>query len=655
MGSDLDNLLASETPPELRPRDVVWRDEAPLGKLDLLVTLDFRMTSTGLFADVVLPAATWYEKSDLSCTDLHPYVHSFNAAIDPPWEARSDWDAFSDLARVFSQLAAERLGVRRDLVATALAHDTPAEASQPFGEVKDWRAGEVEPLPGKTMPALSVVERDFGAIHDKLTSLGPLVESRGVGAKGVVWRPEEEVAWLGAANGLVAGGAGDGRPSLERAEQAAEAILALSGATNGRLAHEGFTTLEKRVGRPLADLVAGERHVRIRWSDVKARPQKTLTSPEWSGNEAGERQYSAFTINVERRKPWHTLTGRMHCFLDHQWLAELGEQLPVWRPPLNTPERYPEAAELGDDAITLRYLTPHSKWSIHTDYQENPLMLTLFRGGTVVSALARGRGRDRGGRQRLGRGLQSQRAAGLPRRRLAAHAEGVCYIYHAKDRHVAMPRTEKTGKRGGTHNALTRVLLKPTHMVGGYAQLSYAVNYYGCYRQPARRGRRRAAPRRAEGELLMRVRAQLMMVMALDKCLGCHTCSVTCKQAWTNRDGAEYMWFNNVETKPGTRLPAALGGPATLARWLAARRQGPSGPARRRAPEETGDDLRQPRPAVDRRLLRALDLRLCEPDHCALGSDPAGHHAALQPHGQAPEPGVGSQLGGQPGRHAHAR
>lgn len=53
----------------------------------------------------------------------------------------------------------------------------------------------------------------------------------------------------------------------------------------------------------------------------------------------------------------------------------------------------------------------------------------------------------------------------------------------------------------------------------------------------------------------MRVRAQLMMVMALDKCLGCHTCSITCKQAWTDRDGAEYMWFNNVETKPGAGYP----------------------------------------------------------------------------------------------------
>jgi nitrate reductase beta subunit len=53
----------------------------------------------------------------------------------------------------------------------------------------------------------------------------------------------------------------------------------------------------------------------------------------------------------------------------------------------------------------------------------------------------------------------------------------------------------------------------------------------------------------------MLVRAQVGMVMNLDKCIGCHTCSVTCKQVWTNRAGAEYMWFNNVETKPGQGYP----------------------------------------------------------------------------------------------------
>jgi len=53
----------------------------------------------------------------------------------------------------------------------------------------------------------------------------------------------------------------------------------------------------------------------------------------------------------------------------------------------------------------------------------------------------------------------------------------------------------------------------------------------------------------------MRVMAQMSMVMNLDKCIGCHTCSVTCKQAWTNRTGVEYVWFNNVETRPGLGYP----------------------------------------------------------------------------------------------------
>jgi len=53
----------------------------------------------------------------------------------------------------------------------------------------------------------------------------------------------------------------------------------------------------------------------------------------------------------------------------------------------------------------------------------------------------------------------------------------------------------------------------------------------------------------------MRIKAQVGMVMNLDKCIGCHTCSVTCKNVWTNRGGAEYMWFNDVETKPGQGYP----------------------------------------------------------------------------------------------------
>ena len=93
LGTD-SNAAPRATPTGMRPQEVRWRDEAPVGKLDLLLSLDFRMTSTTLFSDVVLPAATWYEKHDLSSTDMHPFVHAFSPAISPPWETKTDFEAF---------------------------------------------------------------------------------------------------------------------------------------------------------------------------------------------------------------------------------------------------------------------------------------------------------------------------------------------------------------------------------------------------------------------------------------------------------------------------------------------------------------------------------------------------------------------------------
>ncbi|PPK66636.1 respiratory nitrate reductase alpha subunit [Actinokineospora auranticolor] len=119
LGTD-SSLRAEQAPEGVRPVDVRWHDEAPVGKLDLLLSLDFRMTSTTLFSDVVLPAATWYEKHDLNTTDMHPFVHSFNPAIAPPWQTRTDWAAFRAIAEAFSGLAEKHLGVRKDIVATPL-------------------------------------------------------------------------------------------------------------------------------------------------------------------------------------------------------------------------------------------------------------------------------------------------------------------------------------------------------------------------------------------------------------------------------------------------------------------------------------------------------------------------------------------------------
>ena len=378
LGTTESAVRAEESPPELRPRDIVWRDQATDGKLDLLTTIDFRMSGNALFSDVVLPAATWYEKHDLSSTDLHPFVHAFNEAVRPPWEARTDWEAFRRIATRFSELAERHLGVRRDVVAAPLLHDTADELAQPLGEVRDWRAGQCDPIPGKTMPKLIVVERDYPSVAAKWGALGPLVEQLGTQVKGVGWVADEEVAELRGKNGAVRGGAADGRPSLAQVEHACEAILALSGTTNGRLATEGFRSLERATGVQLTDLSGTRAGDRITFGDARVQPRTVITSPEWSGIEAHGRRYSPFTINVEREKPWHTLSGRMHFYLDHQWVLELGEGLPVFRPPLHHRAVFgnqgAQPAGSGRRELTLNYLTPHSKWSIHSEYQDNPVV-----------------------------------------------------------------------------------------------------------------------------------------------------------------------------------------------------------------------------------------------------------------------------------------
>ena len=78
---------------EAKPQEVVWHDQAPEGKLDLLVTLDFRMSTTCLYSDIVLPTATWYEKNDLNTSDMHPFIHPLSTAVDPVWQSKSDWES----------------------------------------------------------------------------------------------------------------------------------------------------------------------------------------------------------------------------------------------------------------------------------------------------------------------------------------------------------------------------------------------------------------------------------------------------------------------------------------------------------------------------------------------------------------------------------
>ena len=438
--------------------------DAPRGKLDLVVDLNFRMDTTALYSDVVLPAATWYEKDDLSSTDMHSFIHPFQAAVPPCWESRTDWDAFKSLARKVSEIAKKRLPQPvRDLVMTPLAHDTPAELAQ--REVRDWTKNECDPIPGKTMPGLSIVTRDYARLYERFVQLG--AGAKTLSAHGISWDVSDLYDAL------------PDKGRIETAREAAEAILRLAPETNGESAYRAYKAEEKKTGVPLADLAAPTRGVRTGFDDIARQPRRLLDSPCWTGITGGGRTYSAYCLNVERLVPWRTLTGRQHFYLDHPVFLEAGEALPTWKP-------RPRVDQLGDllqtknGGIRLNYLTPHGKWNIHSTFGDNLRMLTLSRGGHPLW-LSEHDAAEAGIRDNDWVEAVNDHGAVVARAIVSARVpDGVCILYHSPERTVGVPKSPSRGdKRGGGHNSLTRVRLKPTLMAGGYGQFTFALNYWG--------------------------------------------------------------------------------------------------------------------------------------------------------------------------------
>ena len=474
-----ENGLLAKTNEKFRPEEMIWNDQETTGKLDLVVDLDFRMVATPMYSDVVLPAATWYEKEDLSSTDMHPFIHPFNAAVSPLWESKSDWQTFRKLAGVFSEMAkAEFPEPVYDLHASPLGHDTPAEISQPLGKILDWKKGEIEAIPGKTMPALELVKRDYTKVYEQYITLGPNLQGGKVASDGLTYsiadQYEELKAMLGTRNG--------GLPDIYDEKQVADAILTLSSTSNGKVAMNAWKALEEESGQKFQDVGAGYTQQKMTFKNITSQPAETIPTPAFTSIKHDGERYAPFSINVERLVPFRTLTGRQQFYIDHEIFEEYGEQLTTFKPGLPPQVFGPEDTEIKPATgkeLTLRYMTPHGKWNIHTMYGDNLTMLSLFRGGPVVwiSNLdaAKAGIKDNDWVEVYNRnGVQTCRA-------VVSHRmpEGTLYSYHGQDMHVNAPQSTITGNRGGSHNAPTRIQIKPTQMVGGYAQLSYGFNYYG--------------------------------------------------------------------------------------------------------------------------------------------------------------------------------
>lgn len=468
-------------PQDAKPREVVWHDKAPEGKLDLLVTLDFRMSTTCLYSDIVLPTATWYEKNDLNTSDMHPFIHPLSTAVDPAWEARSDWEIYRGFAKKFSEIAPGHLGVEKEVVLTPLMHDTPAELAQAVG-VADWKRGECDLVPGKTAPQIAVVERDYPNVYKRFTALGPLMNKVGNGGKGISWNTQDEVEQLGQLNGLVQDeGVSKGMPRIASDIDACEVILQLAPETNGHVAVKAWEALSKATGREHAHLALHREDEKIRFRDVQAQPRKIISSPTWSGLESEKVSYNAGYTNVHELIPWRTLTGRQQFFLDHPWMTAFGEQFTSYRPPvdLKTTSEILGIKSNGNPEIQLNFITPHQKWGIHSTYSDNLLMLTLNRGGPVIW-LSEDDARKAGIADNDWVELFNVNGAITARAVVSQRVNpGMVLMYHAQEKIINTPGSEITGARGGIHNSVTRIVVKPTHMIGGYAQFSYGFNYYG--------------------------------------------------------------------------------------------------------------------------------------------------------------------------------
>ena len=466
---------------DAKPSEVVWHEQAPEGKLDLLVTLDFRMSTTCLYSDIVLPTATWYEKNDLNTSDMHPFIHPLSTAVDPAWQSKSDWEIYKGFAKKYSEVCVGHLGVEKEVVLTPLMHDTPGELGQPF-EVRDWARGECELIPGKTAPQIAVVERDYPNVYKRFTALGPLMSKVGNGGKGIAWNTQTEVKQLGELNGQVRDeGVTKGLPKIETDIDAAEVILQLAPETNGHVAVKAWEALSKATGREHKHLALYREDEKIRFRDIQAQPRKIISSPTWSGIESETVSYNAGYTNVHELIPWRTLTGRQQFYQDHPWMLAFGEGFCSYRPPvdLKTTAAMHNQRGNGNKEILLNFITPHQKWGIHSTYTDNLMMLTLSRGGPIVwlsEQDAKGAGIVDNDWVELFNVNGAIAARAVVSQRVKP---GMVMMYHAQEKIVNTPGAEITGVRGGIHNSVTRIVLKPTHMIGGYAQLSYGFNYYG--------------------------------------------------------------------------------------------------------------------------------------------------------------------------------
>jgi len=189
-------------------------------------------------------------------------------------------------------------------------------------------------------------------------------------------------------------------------------------------------------------------------------PQRFVATDEeiWTSDIEPGVAYTPFKHQLEKKKPWRTLTGRQQFYIDHPWYLELGEELPKHKDPV-------------EEKAPLFWNTPHGRWSIHSTWRDDRYMLRLQRGLPIVyihpdDAAARGIKDNDWVRIFNGAGNCIVRAQILP-----GEKKGRLTMYHGWERFL--------GFQGGGWQSLTYIKIKPTQLIGGYGHVNFKLNYWG--------------------------------------------------------------------------------------------------------------------------------------------------------------------------------
>ncbi|MCP4981705.1 MAG: molybdopterin-dependent oxidoreductase [Gammaproteobacteria bacterium] len=331
-------------------------------KLDLIVNVNFQMDSSALYSDIVLPAASHYEKYDLNTTDMHSFIHPFTPAIPPMFDSKSDWQIFKALAAKIEERAIHR-------------------SFAPFYD-EVWGGN-----------------RDLTTLLSQFTDNGALADD----------------------------------------DKVCQFVLDNAIETNpGLVPGQGMT---------MADLIA--------------QPQRLHHATTWTSDIEDGRPYTPFLKMTEGKHRYETLTGRQQYLVEHEWFAELGEDLPTYKP-----------AVAADD-YPLRYNTPHERWSIHSTWRNAKQLLRLQRGGPIVlmhpsDMSTRGLNDDDWVRVHNDQGEVIVRV-----KTWESEKAGRVTMYHGWERYLGVK------KQKANFNSVSALRIKPTQLAGNYGQLHFKFNYWG--------------------------------------------------------------------------------------------------------------------------------------------------------------------------------